>query len=227
MFGKNRYMWVPVDFQGLIQVWYALKLRLHVLLVWGKESFMLCAHFRLGSNATRTHSKAVMNSKHTIERLTEHSGALRVPPKQQHQPTDRWLKAESCFKKQLAKPPFPVTESPHFHRWLKLFLTWIKAPLAYIHSKWASKCPARKAKLKIPYETILLDSQWPVNLPNVKTLLNKQDSITQNHLSRCDKLHKNQEITSIKICVQVAFSLLSTIRVRYNIQLPPPTEKYC
>lgn len=102
----------------------------------------------------------------------------------------------------------------------------IKAPLLSIHSNWASKCPARKAGLKIPYEIILLGFQRPVNLLHVKTHLNKQDSIIQNHLSRCDKLHKKQEITSIKIHTQAAFSLLSAIRVMYNIQLLLPTEKH-
>lgn len=102
----------------------------------------------------------------------------------------------------------------------------IKAPLPSIHSKWASECPARNPTLKIPYDTILLDFRQPVNLLHVKTYLDKQDSIIQNHLSRCDKLHKKQKITSIKICMHTPFSLLSAIKVMYNIQLLLPTQKH-
>lgn len=41
-----------------------------------------------------------------------------------------------------------------------------------------------------------------------------------------DKLHKEQEITPIKICVQAALSLLRAIKVMYNIQLLLPTENH-
>lgn len=75
--------------------------------------FMFCAHFRLGSNATRTPSKLAMALKPAHCRHWAFRGhRAGIPPKQQCQTTERKLKVNKPhFKQQVARPTIPVTES--------------------------------------------------------------------------------------------------------------------